>query len=470
MASVIGLLGNPYQNYIAAFSVESTESRRNGLQTGPAITYVRVNATVPKQEILQQNQGLSNLNDISQKGFSQSGFSQNGFAQTEFTQNGPTGTNITYNRPSFKAFQSSPLAPDDEFFNILTVGIKLSDPILSNVLEVHSPMVLGSVGSAVGALAGAVLAAAWKFATFSSSLVHDFRQGLPYDGIVERAILGEAAFCVVMSMKRRRLEEDGVFANMAAVVKRLSPATKCVAPYIMDVLTAPASRIALDALHNKTDGPATKSGSGIPRGTPFAQSFTPSGTTLDENAETFVKRLSAHSVDHGDSEDSSSGIDRIIQIGFREAGPVFTTVASEGLQYLASSLPEFATSGGNGAPSHNPHIDGLPERAMLGEAALQALMKVPKNQLDEGAFDIMAKSIARMGKVVLRSAHGLVEDIGFLTKAMVTVPMPSNGYEAPGFQNPGGRRNKGMSFVNLEREVLDFYRDLDTKTLPQISE
>lgn len=444
--------------------MEPTASGRNGLETSAAITYVRVNTIVPKQEMPQQNQGPSSQNDLSQNGSSQNSFSQNSFSQNTFSQTGFSQNGYSQNGFTQKVSQALPLAQDDEFFEILKVGIKLSAPTLSNILEVHSPIVLGSVGSAVGALAGAVLVAAGKFSSFSSSLVHDFSQGLPYDGIVERAILGEAAFSVVMSMKRRRLEEEGIFANMAAVVKQLSPATKRVAPYIMDTLTAPALRIALDALHNRADNSAARYSSASSQGTPFAQSFTPSGTTLDGDAETFVKRLSAHSVDHDDS------IDRIIQIGFREAGPVLTAVASEGLQYLASSLPEFAVSGGNGAASHNPHIDGLPERAMLGEAALQALMKVPKNRLDEGTFDIMAKSLARIGNVVLRSAHGLIEDIGFLTKAIITVPVPSSGDGAPESQNLGSRRDKGISFVNLETEVLDFYRGLETKPLPQVLE
>lgn len=444
--------------------MEPTASGRNGLETSTAITYVRVNTIVPKQEMSQQNQGPSSQNDLSQNGSSQNSFSRNSFSQNSFSQTGFSQNGYSQNGFTQKVSQALPLAQDDEFFEILKVGIKLSAPTLSNILEVHSPIVLGSVGSAVGALAGAVLAAAGKFSSFSSSLVHDFRQGLPYDGIVERAILGEAAFSVVISMKRRRLEEEGIFANMAAVVKQLSPATKRVAPYIMDTLTAPALRIALDALHNRADNSAARYSSASSQGTPFAQSFTPSGTTLDGDAETFVKRLSAHSVDHDDS------IDRIIQIGFREAGPVLTAVASEGLQYLASSLPEFAVSGGNGAASHSPHIDGLPERAMLGEAALQALMKVPKNRLDEGTFDIMAKSVARIGNVVLRSAHGLIEDIGFLTKAIITVPVPSSGDGAPESQNLASRRDKGISFVNLETEVLDFYRGLETKPLPQVLE
>lgn len=77
-----------------------------------------------------------------------------------------------------------------------------------------------------------------------------------------------------------------------------------------------------------------------------------------------MKKLLAHSVDHNDS------IDRIIHIGFQEAGPVLTAIASKELQYLASSLLEFVVSGGNNAASYNPYINRLPKRAMLGEAAL----------------------------------------------------------------------------------------------------
>ena len=232
---------------------------RNGLQTGTAITYVRVNTTIPKQEMPQQNQGPSSQNDLSQNGSSQNSFSQNSFSQNSFSQNSFPQNSFSQNSFSKdgyfqngftqKVSEALPLAQDDEIFEILKIGIKLSDPTLSNILEVYSPIALGSVGSAVGALAGAVLVAAGKFSQLSTSFVDDFRQGLPYDGIVERAIIGEASFSVVMSMKRRRLEEEGIFANMAAVVKQLSPATKRVAPYIMNTLTAPALRIALDALH-----------------------------------------------------------------------------------------------------------------------------------------------------------------------------------------------------------------------------
>ena len=504
LASVIGLLGSQYQNYIAAFSVEPRKSEIQGGPMNSAVIYVRTNTSKPTQ----QSSATSGQDQVNGSGESQSvsyqrfgnQYDTSGFIQSNGVRNYNKSDSGDYqskyniaqavldkpanNQTQMDVIQQDSVSNgylprtvseiDDEFFEILKVGIKLSDPVLSDILHAHQPMVLGSIGSAAGALAGAVLTATGVFAKDTSAAVHEFRQGLPYDGIVERAILGEAAFCVVMSMKRRRLEEEGIFSEMARIVKQIAPATKQIAPYIMDALTGPALRIALDALYNKTTGPEARFGSATSHVTPFAQSFTPSNSTLSSEAETFIKRLSAHCVDHEESENSLSSINRIIQIGFREAGPVLTTVANEGLQYLVSILPVSA-SGGEGVPSHAPYIDGLPERAMLGEAALQALMKVPKQRLEESAFDIMAQSISKIGSVILRSAHGTIEDVGFVVKAIVTAPSPSAeetsvNETSPPNQATFDRRAKGFSYINLEREVLDYYRGLEKKPMAQISE
>lgn len=441
LASVIGLLGSPYEDYVAAFSVEP---RRSQTQTD-GIKYVHISITGSGSRAANTQQ-------------------QDQYDDRTSERYNPSKNDIPV-VPQNGSDPNNPNQTDLEFFKILKVGIKLSDPVLDNILQVHSPMVLGSVGSPVGALAGAILSAAGKLATQSSSLVHEFREGLPYDGILERAIVGEAAFSAVMSMKRRKLEELGVFSEMAKVVRQIAPATKEIAPFIMHTLTAPALRIALDALHNDADGPSANSTVAIFSRTYSAQQATSSNRTLDPDAEAFLRRLSACRVNTGRSEDSSGTVDGILQIGFREAGPVLTTVAYEGLQLLATILPDNA-SGGEGIPAHHPFIDGLPERAMLGEAALQALMKVPIQRLDESVFEVMAQSMTRIGQVVLQSAHGLIEDIGFAVKGILAIQVKSaNGLLEVNRQSTNwrSRRNKGFSYVNLEREVLDYYRGVETK-------
>ncbi|MCJ1265004.1 hypothetical protein MMC22_004879 [Lobaria immixta] len=444
-ASVIGLLGSPYEDYVAAFAVEPRRSQKQA----DGIKYVHISVTGSAQQTSKNPNSVPNAYLPSNPNGSQ-------------TDQVSSGTDQASSGPA-QAPNGTAIGVDVEFFEILRAGIRLSDPVLDNILQVHLPMVLGSVGSPVGALAGAILSTAGKLATQSSSPVNDFRQGLPYDGILERAILGEAAFSAVMSMKRRKLEEIGVFLEMAKVVKQIAPATKEIAPFIMHTLTAPALRIALDALHKKADGPSAESSLGISSGTSFTQQIASSNGTLDPNAEKFFQRLSARCASFCGSEASSGNVDRILHIGFREAGPVLTTAAYEGLQLLATILPD-NPAGGEGIPAHHPFIDGLPERAMLGEAALQALMKVPMQGLDESAFEIMAQSVARIGHVVIQSAHGLIEDIGFAVKGILAIQVANtNGIsEKSNFSvSSASRREKGFSYVNLEREVLDYYRGLE---------
>lgn len=476
LASGIGLLGNPFEDYVAAFSVEPRRPRK---QTDAGIIYVRISTTESMQ---QQNTYKPEVNDIPKETnfvpALPSGYDEtpktNGHDNPKFSggTNGSKFPNkgfrvLSSNDPAGNPIDPAPSLSFEEFFEILKKGIRLSDPVLGNILDIHLPLVLGPVGSPVGALAGVILSAAGKLTTQSSSPVYNFRQGLPYDGIVERAILGEAAFSAVMSMQSPDLEKLGIFSSMAKIVKDLAPATKQIAPYIMHILTVPALRIALHELQDKEDVPGAKSGFAISARTPFAKEFTPSGDALDPEAETFIKRLSARLINPNESGELSSGIDRILQIGFREAGPVLTTIGHEGLQHLSSTLPTNA-SRGNGLPSHHPFIEGLPERGMLGEAALQALMKVP-NELDEKAFDKMAQSVTRIGQVVLEITHGLVEDIGFAVKGILSASALGSNESSAEPSNPtrsSKRRQKAMSVFNLEREVLDLYRGLEKKLQP----
>lgn len=504
LASAIGYLGNPYENYIATISADPRISGQENSQTTGSVSYVRVTNTKEKSQ--KRDDQTSYQNQTIDKGFKRidTYHSKENVVDNQTQANGSSDRT----QPNSVRHESQPKSSDyrfkgnftdtqgatnggqipqtvsysdSKFLEILKLGIKLSDPVLSDILDVHSPIVLGPIGSPLGALAGAILASAGKLATTHSAPVYDFRQGLPYDGIVERSILGEAAFTVVMSMKRRKLEEIGVFADMADTVNKMAPVSRQLAPFIMHILTAPALRVALHALHDnpgrsKSRPEVTASG----HENRSAQPYTPSARTLEPGVDTFLRRLSAHS--NGDDENKNSfyNIDRIIQIGFREAGPVLTTIAHEGLDYLTSILPS-SEAQGPGIPFQRPYIVGLPERAMLGEAALQALIRVPKHQLDERVFDIMAQTIDNIGGIVLRLAPGLIEDVGFAVKALVVVPtISADGIvddNKPAPTDAGGassatkgRHAKGLSFINLEQEFLNYYRDNNLKPMQAIVE
>ena len=337
-------------------------------------------------------------------------------------------------------------------------------------MDIHSPIGLGPlVASPIGALAGAVLASAGKLATNTSAPVQAFSQGLAYDGVVERAILGEAAFNVVLAMKRPRLQEIGVLDEMAKVVKQLAPTTSKLAPYIMHTLTAVALRVSLDALHNDPNAKKSLPGLFPSKSSQLSQI---SGSSLGPEIEEFISRLLRRCVGQNGLQ-VSSDVETIIQIGFREAGPVLTSVTGSGLELLSTALPDSASTGKGGDVAHVPYIEGLPERAMLGEAALQALMKVPSRNLDDNVFDIMATCISKIGTVVRKSSPGLMEDIGFLVKAIVVAPAATADEANDGPSASDIRRMKGLSFANLGTEVLevlDYYRGNDSKPMQSILE
>ena len=403
-----------------------------------------------------------NSNEVNSTSTNSNGYNSNGFTINGFNSNGLDKVDQVSNDLKSTTLE----AVDAEFLAILKSGIRLSDPVLDDILEVHSPMVLGpSVGSPIGALAGAILAAAGKITGNASAPVHDFRQGLTYDGVVERAILGEAAICAVKSMKTRRLAEIGVLAEMAKVVKQLAPNTKKIAPFIMHTLTGVALRISLDALSNGntkfslSDSLTTESSSKIPK-TYY--------TDANAGGELFISRLSRACAKIDGIGNAPEDAETIIKIGFHEAGPVLTNVAGSGLQTLSTALPDQAAGGETGDLAHLPHIEGLPERAMLGEAALQALMTVQPRDLDDSAFDIMARTIAKIGLVVARSSHGLMEDIGFIIKAAVVAPAATGATNVE--EGATSKRGKRFSGLNLEREVLDYYHGLETKPMQSILE
>lgn len=506
LGSAIGYLGNPYKNYVATFSADPKIPGQEGSQTAGSVRYIRVSTT----EELPQNwdvqtpyRNQTSNNDVesidvyqsknhafdyqTQVNGSSSGDQSNGvrYQSQPMTSDYQPKSNVSNTQAATNDGRSAPAtsSSDSDFLEILKLGIKLSDPVLSDILDVHSPIVLGPIGSPLGALAGAILASAGKLATTHSAPVYDFRQGLPYDGVLERAILGEAAFTVVMSMKRRKLEEIGIFADMAEIVNKMAPITKQLAPFFMHILTAPALRVALHALYDDPGRSRSRpevTASSSSHENRFAQPYTPSARTLEPGVDTFLKQLLAHCISDDEGKNSFDNINRIIQIGFREAGPVLTTTAHEGLQYLTSTLPNAGVQG-PGIPSHKPYIVGLPERAILGEAALQALIKAPKHHLDEGAFDIMAQTIDSIGGIVLRLAPGLIEDVGFSVKALAVVPLisadgivddsksaPTDAGEAS--QATANRQAKGFSFVNLEQEFLNYYRDNTLKPMQPIVE
>ena len=131
-----------------------------------------------------------------------------------------------------------------------------------------------------------------------------------------------------------------------------------------------------------------------------------------------------------DGESEEAFLD-VITAGIRFAGKGLTTVAQHGLPLLASALSgaesfaEEATSATDAPQAFS--ADVLAHRAHVAEAALQAVMKIPPQQLEEeGFFDFISNAVKTIAPVAMKVCKGLTKcfllELGVLLSSIISAP------------------------------------------------
>lgn len=341
-----------------------------------------------------------------------------------------------YSRPA-KVVPPGHSLDEEGFFEFLNQGVKIGGPLLDGVLSMGLPMVLGPLGGPVAALASVAISAAGKLAE-SHTGAESF--GDPTEGVAERAILAEAAFTAMMKMDKQKLAEEGFFDDMRKVISRVGSVVKNVAPKVLDVVAEPTLRLALDALQKGPHGGAEgfyapTGGTLIPGGAPTLGGARRPSTggarkslhlAADSGSEAFMARLAAAS-----SEDSEGFFDFLSGIASKAIkSPVLVEVAKHGLPLLQHALTESAVED-EVLPVMAP-MEGLRERAVLGEAALQAAMKAPQHILEEeGFFDIMASVVRKVGPVVMKAAPQIIKAVSPVVSGIIKQESGSESLAVP---------------------------------------
>ena len=106
-----------------------------------------------------------------------------------------------------------------------------------------------------------------------------------------------------------------------------------------------------------------------------------------------------------DSE-SEEGIIDVITAGIRFAGLDLITVAQNGLPLLADAISGAESFGAESASAQQSSqvfsADMLAHRALVAEATLQAVMKLPAEQLQEnGFFDFISDAVRTIAPVAM---------------------------------------------------------------------
>ena len=450
-ASVIGKFGNPYHDYIAAFGLplpndalnlvpvtgNTTISApvpsgyggnlpKNMAVAGAAICEVCKTREValptgypsvqPSKQLLP-SQHKSQYQPSPSKGVTTSSAMASRYGSLH------SGT-LPQGRSTFGKGQMSE-AEEEGFMEVLRKAASIGAPLLGKALNTALPIALGPIGAPVGALAGFALNAAGKLAAESAD-AESVTTGpeLP-EGTMERAIMAEAALSTIQHMQLDPELEEGIFSDMKDTVMKALPMVRKAAPHVMGAMMEPALRIALDSLHSyNTRGAAGAESFESAGSEPFRPGVTYTTAidqpAADRNVEAFLGKVGA-AMNQGNQESATDGESEeafmdIIRAGIRFGSKGLAMAAQHGLPVLVNALSgaESVEAGSDpaSAPPQAFSADVLAHRAIVAEAALQAVMKVPSAQLEEeGFFDFISSAVKTIAPVAMKMAPAVASAI-----------------------------------------------------------
>ncbi|KAL8832995.1 MAG: hypothetical protein Q9170_004594 [Blastenia crenularia] len=393
-ASVIGKYGNPYNDYISAFNIPLSNDDLNlipvtGNNTKSATTGSGSSSDIPRgMAPVGQPSGLQ---------------AQRADSTTKYPQSGQLAQ-----RPRVNI--SNPFGEHDEegFMDILKVVAKAI------------PTGLGMIGGGpIGALAGFALNAASSLVAEPSNAESGMDAQSMHEGSMERAILAEAALQALQSGQLDPDLEEGIFSDMKDTVMKALPVIRKTAPRVMGAMMEPALKIALDSLQKYNQRAVARAESfGAASSDPFRPGVVYTSAIdqpADRQAEAFVSHLQAamqQSLQESAMDsDSEEGFFDIIKAGARLAGRGVAAAAKHGLPVLADVLKQvggaeaFEDESTSGTNQQLLAADPLAQRALVADAALKAVMKIPAQQLqEEGIFDFLSNAVKTIAPVAMRFA------------------------------------------------------------------
>lgn len=510
-ASVIGKYGNPYNDYLAAFDLpvpndglnlipvtgNATISApvpagygstvpSNAAVTGPLVCDVCKSRTIGQQHNVPSQSTSTNRRAItpaqsqapSQAAPPPAPSRQHAISHvTSSTQQ----LGVAFPSKATLSKDHLPTADEEGFIDVLRTVASVGAPLLGKALNAALPVALGPIGGPVGALAGFALNAAGKLAAESYGPESALDAPNLHEGSMERAILAEAALMTLQSKEFSVQVEESIFTDMKDSVMKVLPTIRKAAPHVMGAMMEPALRIALDSLHQYNAKAAGGAESfEVASNEPLKPAVLYSPTIdepVDHRAEAFLANLQtaltqnlqeSATVD-GDSEEAF--ID-VLKAGVRLAGKGVFAAAKHGLPILLQGLA--ASHGGaesaldegpsSKSTSHAFSADALAQRAVVAEAALQAVMNLPPETLhEEGFFDFIGDAVKKIAPIALKVAPSVAGAIHPVVGSIVKGVLGQESYTGGG--NPAavpGERQRPEARKLTKKTSLAAIRDRQT--------
>ncbi|KAJ0416929.1 trypsin-like cysteine/serine peptidase domain-containing protein [Aspergillus carlsbadensis] len=390
----------------------------------------------------------------------------------------------------------------DDVAEILKLAKEFDSPISRDILSPDSSLTFGQLGIPSGAIAHMALSSASNAVlenvrTDKQNFVNDHA----FNGVAERATVAEAALVAVQEMSRELRQEENVFANMTDVVKKLLPTVQQAGPAVINASLEPLLRVALDEARKSAQGGRNTRPEPIPSLRQLGVgSRTKRSQTSNRKKNSFIEAVSESSSDRAQrffsalaseavSDDAEiqwhkleiprelpATIGPLVEAGQggQIGGGWYNKQQQQQYQYQQqhqySRGQRLSVQSLFDSEEQRLTAEFLPLRAAVSEAALQAILKIPEEALEqEGLLEVMREVMEGYGPMILKVAPGIIRRV---SPVFVAIADEAEVGRQAGFQQLRQRGARGATkgvTKGMARSIAKSMTKSLAKTQPQVS-
>lgn len=300
--------------------------------------------------------------------------------------------------------------------------------MLGDVLRTGLPITFGPSGGVIGSLAGTVLNVAGRAVSHTESSLVGI--GLDEQAICQRAIYAEAAFQSILAIDKGILQEEGFIDSMRSVANKLMPAVQRVGPKLLDVVKDDVIQMLVSQLSaGKTKPYAPTEGFARSAGVAMRKLHKLQNVHTNTGEESFMAHVASG------AESGEEGLFDIIGIAAKLIPTAIGGIADLIGTLTESSIVEDSDTSGA--------LNGVLERAVLAEAALQTAISFHHDFLEEeGFFDTFKDVVRTIGGAVVKHGPGVMKAVAPVVGDLVQQFAGENAQAGP---SPLPVRPRGLS-------------------------
>jgi hypothetical protein len=358
-------------------------------------------------------------------------------------------------------FTESDPPVSEGFWSVFKKVVRVGSKIASTALTIGAPF-LGPVGAPVAAIAGTALRFAGRVAetaTTEAGIEGGEESLLTADYSWKphacRAILNEAALQTVQQMNVSTAQKYRIFQKMQSEWEKKRPYIRGLARDLGPSFMEPALRIALRSSvptgESEMDNfPEMSLGMPNEESTLEGESSMEGESSPEADMQRLSEGIASIAKAEGETEGWWSSVGKVFKLAVKAAPAAINL-------YKALTESEF-----DGAESSlQPHLEDVCHRAVMGEAAFNALMSIPPAEwAAEGFYKVFYNTIKTIGPSVIKLSPGMIRNINPIVIGSIRTKRPGRGGGESSFD--GAETSTSPS----KKRIVDLLDDVSIKEAP----